>query len=84
MGAAGDARPCDGPDHGGGGGQLPALDRARRPAHPAPRQAPLFPLTGAMLGAAILGALSQREFRAFGVTLAPDTPEGLTPDPAAS
>jgi MFS family permease len=46
--------------------------------------APLFPLTGAMLGAAILGALSQREFRAFGVTLAPDTPEGLTPDPAAS
>lgn len=46
--------------------------------------APLFPLTGAMLGAAILGALSQREFRAFGVTVAPDTPEGLTPDPAAS
>ena len=46
--------------------------------------APLFPLTGALLGATILGALSQREFRAFGVTLAPDTPEGLTPDPAAS
>jgi len=46
--------------------------------------APLFPLTGALIGVAILGALSQREFRSFGVTDRPDTPEGLAPDPAAS
>jgi MFS family permease len=45
--------------------------------------APLFPLTGALIGAAILGALSQREFRAFGTTVRPDTSEPLAPDPAA-
>jgi len=44
--------------------------------------APLFPLTGALLGAAILGALSQREFRAFGVTVRPDAAEAIATHPA--
>jgi MFS family permease len=46
--------------------------------------APLFPLTGALIGVAILGALSQREFRSFGVTDRPDPAESLAADPAAS
>jgi MFS family permease len=44
--------------------------------------APLFPLTGALLGAAILGALSQREFRAFGTTPRLDA-AGATATPTA-
>jgi MFS family permease len=36
--------------------------------------APLFPITGALLAAAVFGGLSQREFREFGAPVQPDAP----------
>lgn len=36
---------------------------------------PIFPIAGALLAAAMLADLTQREFRDFGTLVAPDTPE---------
>jgi MFS family permease len=44
---------------------------------------PVFPIAGALLGAAVLAALTQREFRDFGIRVQSDAPDELASDPAA-
>ncbi len=45
---------------------------------------PVFPIAGVLLAAAMVGGLTQREFRDFGTDDRAGAPGELTPDPAAS